>query len=82
MGTPDIAAQHLQYLLDNSVNIVGVFTQPPRKKNRGMHIEESPVHQIAKKNNLQIFYPSSIDYSIIEKIINNCNNYFHYSNFN
>ena len=68
MGTPHIAAQHLQHLVDNSLNIVGVFTQPPRKKNRGMHIEESPVHQIAKKNNLQIFYPSSIDYSIIEKI--------------
>ena len=68
MGTPHIAAQHLQHLIDNSLNIVGVFTQPPRKKNRGMHIEESPVHQIAKKNNLQIFYPSSIDYSVIEKI--------------
>ncbi len=68
MGTPHIAAQHLQYLIDNSLNIIGVFTQPPRKKNRGMHIEESPVHQIAKKNNLQTFYPSSIDYSVIEKI--------------
>ena len=68
MGTPDIAAQHLQYLLDNSINIVGVFTQPPRKKNRGMNIEESPVHQIAKKNNLETFYPSSIDGTAIEQI--------------
>ena len=68
MGTPDIAAQHLQYLLDNSINIVGVFTQPPRKKNRGMNIEESPVHQIAKKNNLETFYPSSIDGKAIEQI--------------
>ena len=68
MGTPDIAAQHLKYLLDNSINIVGVFTQPPRKKNRGMNIEESPVHQIAKKNNLETFYPSSIDGKAIEQI--------------
>jgi methionyl-tRNA formyltransferase len=68
MGTPHIAAQHLQHLIDNRLNIIGVFTQPPRKKNRGMHIEESPVHQIAKKNNLQTFYPNSIDYSVIEKI--------------
>ena len=68
MGTPDIAAQHLQYLLDNSINIDGVFTQPPRKKNRGMNIEESPVHQIAKKNNLETFYPSSIDGKAIEQI--------------
>jgi len=68
MGTPDIAAQHLQYLLDNSINIVGVFTQPPRKKNRGMNIEESPVHQIAKKNNLETFFPNSIDGKAIEQI--------------
>ena len=68
MGTPDIAAHHLQHLLDNSINIVGVFTQPPRKKNRGMNIEESPVHQIAKKNNLETFYPSSIDGKAIEQI--------------
>ena len=38
MGTPDIATQHLQCVLDNSINVVGVFTQPPRKKNRGMNI--------------------------------------------
>ncbi len=68
MGTPDIAARHLQYLLDNGINIVGVFTQPPRKKNRGMNIEESPVHQIANKSNLETFYPSSIDDKVIEKI--------------
>ena len=68
MGTPDIAAQHLQYLLDNSINIVVVFKQPPRKKNRGMNIEESPVHQIAKKNNLETFYPNSIDGKAIEQI--------------
>ena len=68
MGTPHIAAQHLQYLIDSSLNIIGVFTQPPRKKNRGMRTEESPVHQIAKKNNLQTFYPDSIDYSVTEKI--------------
>jgi len=32
MGTPDIAAQHLNILIANNLNIVGVFTQPPRKK--------------------------------------------------
>ena len=33
-----------------------------------MNIEESPVHQIAKKNNLETFYPSSIDGKAIEQI--------------
>ena len=32
MGTPDIAAQHLSILIENKLNLVGVFTQPPRKK--------------------------------------------------
>ena len=32
MGTPDIAAQHLNILIENNLNIVGIFTQPPRKK--------------------------------------------------
>ena len=67
MGTPDIAAQHLSILIENKLNLVGVFTQPPRKKNRGMRVEESAVHQIAKKNNMEIFYPSTIDDKVIEQ---------------
>ncbi len=67
MGTPDIAAQHLNILIENNLNIVGVFTQPPRKKNRGMRIEESEVHQIAKKNNIEVYYPSTIDDIVIEQ---------------
>ena len=68
MGTPDIAAQHLNVLFKKNLNIVGVFTQPPRKKNRGMHIEKSEVHQIAEKNNIEVFYPTSIDVTVIEKV--------------
>ena len=67
MGTPDIAAQHLSILIENKLNLVGVFTQPPRKKNRGMRFEESAVHQIAKKNNIEIYYPSTIDDKVIEQ---------------
>ena len=67
MGTPNIAAQHLNILIEENLNIVGVFTQPPRKKNRGMQIQKSKVHQIAIKNNLDIFYPSDIDQSVIKK---------------
>ena len=68
MGTPDIAAQHLNVLFKKNLNIVGVFTQPPRKKNRGMRIEKSEVHQIAEKNNIEVFYPTSIDVTVLEKV--------------
>ena len=67
MGTPDIAAQHLNILIENKLNLIGVFTQPPRKKNRGMHVEESAVHQIAKKNNIEVYYPSTINDTVIQK---------------
>ena len=67
MGTPDIAAQHLNSLIENNLNIISIFTQPPRKKNRGMRVEESQVHQIAKKNNLELFYPTSIDDAVIKQ---------------
>ena len=68
MGTPDIAAQHLNVLIENNLNVVGVFTQPPRKKNRGMRVEKSDVHQIADKNNVEVFYPSTIDDSVLEQV--------------
>ena len=67
MGTPNIAAQHLQVLIEEKLNIIGVFTQPPRKKNRGMKIEKNEVHQIAIKNNLEVFSPSNINEEIITK---------------
>ena len=68
MGTPTIAAQHLNILIENNLNIVGIFTQPPRKKNRGMRIEKSDVHQIADKNNIEVFYPSTIDDTVIQQV--------------
>ena len=52
MGTPLIAAQHLKILFENNYRIEAVFTQPPSKKNRGMKIEKSAVHQFALNNNI------------------------------
>ena len=43
MGTPDIAAVCLTKLLADSFQIVGVYTQPDRPKNRGMKLAFSPV---------------------------------------
>ena len=67
MGTPAIAAQHLNSLIESNFNIVGVFTQPPRKKNRGMTLQESDVHKVAIKNNLELFHPTSINTDIINQ---------------
>ena len=47
MGTPDFAAVSLQRLLDERFDVVGVFTQPDKPKNRGMKLQPSPVKEIA-----------------------------------
>ena len=47
MGTPDFAAASLQKLLDEDFDVVGVFTQPDKPKNRGMKLAASPVKEIA-----------------------------------
>lgn len=59
MGTPDIAATCLNKLLEEKIEIVGVYTQPDRPKNRGMKLAFSPVKELALAHSLPIFQPES-----------------------
>ena len=59
MGTPDIAATCLKGILEAGVNVVGVYTQPDRPKNRGMKLTFSPVKELALANNLSVFQPEN-----------------------
>lgn len=60
MGTPDFAAVSLQRLLDAHFDVVGVFTQPDKPKNRGMKLQPSPVKEIALVNGLPVFQPEKM----------------------
>ena len=60
MGTPDFAAVSLQRLLDAHFDVVGVFTQPDKPKNRGMKLQPSPVKEIALANGLPVFQPEKM----------------------
>lgn len=60
MGTPDFAAVSLQRLLDAHFDVVGVFTQPDKPKNRGMKLQPSPVKEIALENGLPVFQPEKM----------------------
>ncbi|MBI3508649.1 MAG: methionyl-tRNA formyltransferase [Chlamydiia bacterium] len=46
-GTPQFAAEILQYLLEHSVSVVAVVTQPDRPKGRSLEIAPSAVKQVA-----------------------------------
>ena len=59
MGTPDFAAVSLQRLLDERFDVVGVFTQPDKPKNRGMKLIPSPVKEYAQSVGLPVYQPQS-----------------------
>ena len=61
MGTPKIAAIYLASLIQNKYNIIAAYSQPPKKRGRGMKMEVSAVHQLALLNNIDIFTPSNFD---------------------
>ena len=59
MGTPDIAATCLNKILEAGHDVVGVYTQPDRPKNRGMKLAFSPVKEVALAHNLPVFQPEN-----------------------
>ena len=59
MGTPDIAATCLKKILSDGFDVVGVYTQPDRPKNRGMKLAFSPVKEVALAHDLPVFQPEN-----------------------
>ncbi len=60
MGTPDFAAASLGALADAGFDIVGVFTQPDRPRDRGMRAGLSPVKELAVQRGLDVYQPESL----------------------
>ena len=63
MGSADISREYLRSLFENQYNIIAVYTQPPRKKNRGMNITKSPVQLYAEEKNINIHHPNNLQLS-------------------
>lgn len=59
MGTPDIAATCLRQVLRDGFDVVGVYTQPDRPKNRGMKLAFSPVKEVALAAGLPVYQPEN-----------------------
>ena len=60
MGTPDFAACSLQKLIDEQFEIVGVFTQLDKPRNRGMKLQPSAVKTVALQAGLPVFQPTTM----------------------
>ena len=72
MGTPQFGKEFLEHIyLSKNFSVQAVYTQPPKKSNRGQKLNLSPVHKFAKENKINIFCPekfSKIDIENIKKI--------------
>ena len=69
MGTSHISEIYLQSLIDSHYNIIAVYSQPPRKKGRGMKVQESSVQKLAQLHDIQVFTPNDLHSAISKKVI-------------
>ena len=60
MGTPSFAAASLEKLFESKHTVAGVFSQPDRKKDRGMKVSFSPVKELALNHGIKVFQPASL----------------------
>ncbi len=61
MGTPDFAVPCLEKLTDmDSVEVIGVVTQPDRPRGRGQKMVPSPVKACAMEKGIEVFQPEKI----------------------
>ena len=73
MGTPMFAVPILKSLYQNGYPISHIYTQPPRRSQRGQKINKSPVQSIAETLNLEFRTPKSLkddieEYNFFKKI--------------
>ena len=54
MGTPEFSKPILKSIFESKHKVIEVYTQPPKKKNRGQKILNSPVHEYAKKLKISV----------------------------
>ncbi len=60
MGTPDFSVAALGRLIAHpKIEVIAVYTQPPRPAGRGQQLRLSPVHTSAQTHNIPVFTPVS-----------------------
>jgi methionyl-tRNA formyltransferase len=61
MGTSEFSLPALEVLIKNKLNILRVYTQPPKKSNRGQKINPSPVEIFCVKNKVNFNNPVNLN---------------------
>ena len=60
MGTPDFAVPTLRDLVKSKHVVSAVFTQAPKPKGRGLVETLSPIHELALKNSIPVYTPTTL----------------------
>ena len=66
MGSPIFAVPILKSLYQNGYPVSVVYTQPPKKSNRGMKTQKSPVHLMAETLNIEVRTPETLKSNLAE----------------
>ncbi len=74
MGTPNFAVPILKNIYQNGYEVTVVYSQPPRKSNRGQKFEKSPIHSFAETISLEVRTP--------DQLKNNKTEYEYFKNLN
>ncbi len=61
MGTPEFSVPILKSIYDSKHKISEVYTQPPRKRDRGQKLTYTPIYDFAKRNKISVRYPDEIN---------------------
>ena len=61
MGTPEFSLPSLKTLIENKFNILCVYTQPPKKSQRGQKINVSPTEDFSRKNKINLRNPPNLN---------------------
>ena len=61
MGTPSFAVPILESILNSQHHILAVYTQNPKKGDRGQKIKISPIHYFAKEKKIAVRSPQNLD---------------------
>lgn len=69
MGTPEFGVAVLRKIVEDNWNVVAVYTQPDKPKNRGMKLVPTPVKEYAMTQNIPVYQPVSCrDEVVLEEL--------------
>ncbi|MDB0031666.1 methionyl-tRNA formyltransferase [Alphaproteobacteria bacterium] len=68
-GSPDFALPPLKTLYLGGYEIVGVYTQEPKKKSRGLKELKTPVHIWAESQLLPVYAPAKLNNQSLEEFV-------------